>query len=66
MTDLLLLPNDIFQIVEPQLESIENNMLSLVFSGYEFYKNFFDRVRKKNLSKEEIKKELSVIGSTVC
>lgn len=66
MTDLLLLPNDVFQIVEPQLESLDNNMISFFYSGYEFYKNFFDRVRKKNLSKEEIKRELSVIGSTVC
>ena len=66
MTDLLLLPNDVFQIVEPQLESLDNNIISLVYSGYEFYKNFFDRVRKKNLSKEEIKRELSVISNTVC
>ena len=66
MTDLLLLSNDIFQLVEPQLESIDDNMMSFVFSGYEFYKNFFDRVWKKNLSNAEIKKELKIISRKIC
>ena len=66
MTDLLLLSNDIFQLIEPQLEEIDYNMMSFVFSGYEFYKNFFDRVWKKNLSNAEIKKELKIISRKIC
>ena len=66
MTDLLLLSNDIFQLVEPQLESIDYNMMSFVFSGYKFYKAFFARVWKKNVSNEELKKELSIISRTIC
>lgn len=58
MTDLLLLPNDAFQMIVSLLESMDYNLISIVFSGYKFYKKFFDRVRvlNKNLSNEEIKK----------
>ncbi len=66
MTDLLLLTNNVFKLVVTQLESMDVNMMSIVFSGYRFYQLYFERVWKENLSEDEIAQEMSKISRRIC